>query len=194
MRSLPIRILAVAGVLALLLVGLVFAENRARDAGREVKLSMEAVDPRNLLTGHYIDLDLTQRLPVDRPCPANLPNQDKPGWLALKAIGDRHVLTGGAATREAAQKQGEIVVRGYAWCRRVPGGADGQEQDAVTLEIGVDRFHAAQADAERMERDLRAQRPGDPAQAFAIVSVGKEGRARLKAVILGGKRSDLDWW
>lgn len=193
MRFLPIRILAVAGVLALMLVGLVFAENRARDAGQEVKLAMEAVDPRNLLTGHYIDLDLTQRMPPGQPCPTNLVNHGRDGWLALKPSGDRHVLVGGGDTREAARKFGEIVVKGNAWCRGL-GDVDGQEQAAVSLEIGVDRFHAAQVDAERMERDLRVRGVGQPAQAFAIVSVGQDGRARLKAVVIEGKRMDLDWW
>lgn len=193
MRFLPVRILAVAGLLALMLVGLVFAENRARDAGQEVKLAMEAVDPRSLLTGHYIDLDLTQRMPPGKPCPTNLVNHGRDGWLALKPSGDRHVLVGGGATREAARKFGEMVVKGNAWCRGL-GNVGGQDQEAVSLEIGVDRFHAAQVDAERMERDLRALRPGQPAQAFAIVSVGQDGRARLKAVIIGGKRMDLDWW
>lgn len=187
--NLPVRILAAAGVLALVLIGLVVVESRASEAGQEVTLAMEAVDPRNLLTGHYIDLDLTQRLPAGRDCPNNMPNQGQPGWLALTRAGDRHLLSGGGATRDAARKQGEVVVRGYAWCRRV---AD--DQGAVTLEIGVDRFHAAQVDAERMERDLRVQRPGVTAPAFAVVSIGDDGRARLKAVILNGKRADLDWW
>lgn len=193
MRFLPVRILAVAGLLALVLVGLVFAENRARDTGQEVKLAMEAVDPRNLLTGHYIDLDFTQRMPSGQPCPATLVNHGRLGWLALKPAGDRHVLAGGGETRAEAAQLGPVVVKGNAWCRGLPE-VNGQEQAAVSLEIGVDRFHAAQADAERMERDLRARVAGQPAQAFAIVSVGKDGRARLKAVIIEGKRMDLAWW
>lgn len=193
MRFLPLRILAAAGLLALLLVGLVLAENRARDTGQEVKLAMEAVDPRSLLMGHYIDLDLTQRMPTGQPCPTDMVNRGRTGWLALRPAGDRHVLAGGADTREAARKLGPVVVQGHAWCRRL-GEVDGQEENAVTLEIGVKRFHAAQADAERMERELRGRLPGEPAPAFAVVSVGEDGRARLKAVIIEGQRMDLDWW
>ena len=193
MKSLPIRILAVAGLLALMLVGLVFAENRARGSGQEVKLAMEAVDPRNLLTGHYIDLDLTQRMPPGQPCPADRFYRGRDGWLALKPSGDRYVLAGGGDTRAVAAAFGPVVVRGQAWCLSV-GEVGGQEQAAMRLEIGVDRFHAAQVDAERMERDLRARVVGQPAQAFAIVSVGDDGRARLKAVVIEGKRMDLDWW
>lgn len=193
MKFLPLRILAVAGFLALLLVGLVISENRARDAGQEVTLAMEAVDPRSLLTGHYIDLDLTQRMPPGRPCPTDLVNRGRQGWLALKPAGDRHVLAGSGDTREDAGKFGAVLVKGNAWCRDL-GDVGGQAQAAVSLEIGVDRFHTAQVDAERMERELRARIVGQPAQAFAIVSVGQDGRARLKAVIIEGKRMDLDWW
>lgn len=184
--SLPLRILAAAGLLIVLLIALVVAEDRARARGREVVLPMEAVDPRNLLTGHYVDLRLTQRLAGD--CPRNLPNPASPGWLALRKEAGRHVLTGGAATRAQALKLGEVAVRGHAYCTRVP------EGEAVTLDIGVDRFHADQDEAQAMEAQLRARPGGQPLPAFVVVSVGEDGRARLKGVILDGKRTDLTWW
>lgn len=192
--SLPTRILAAAGLLAVLLLALVITENQARASGQEVVLPMEAVDPREILTGHYSDLSLTQRLPLGWACPNNLPTRDKPGWLALRPAGDHYLLNGGAPTREAARRLGPVVVQGYGWCRRVVDPITSQDVDAVTLEIGVKRFHADQDEAERMDRLLRA-RPGQGAvPAFVVVSVGKDGRARLKGVILDGQRTDLTWW
>ena len=70
-----------------------------------------------------------------------------------------------------------------------------REGNAVTLDIGVDRFHADQDEAERIERALRARRAdGSAPSAFAVVSVGADGRARLKGVIVDGRRTDLTWF
>jgi hypothetical protein len=103
-------------------------------------------------------------------------------------------VVGGASTREGARKLGPIVVRGSAWCARVVDPRIQQDVEAVTLDIGVRRFHADQDEAERMDRVLRARRPEAASQAFAVVSVGQDGRARLKGVILNGQRTDLSWW
>lgn len=191
--SLPIRILAAAVLLVGVLISLVILEDRARASGQEVVLAMEAVDPRDLLTGHYVALQLTQRMPAGQACPSNMPARNQSGWLALRKVGDRHVLTGGAQTREAARKLGDLAVQGHANCitARTPDGVDGE---AATLDIGVDRSHTDQKAAEAMEKQLRARPAGQPVSAFAVVSVGDDGRARLKGVILDGKRTDLDWW
>ena len=64
----PMRILVAALALASVLVGLVLWEDRARAQGQEVVLAMEAVDPRSLLSGHYVALDLSERLPTGGAC------------------------------------------------------------------------------------------------------------------------------
>jgi len=178
--SLSLRILAAAGALTIALAGLVVREARARAGGEEVVLAMEAVDPRNLLTGHYVQLSLTERLPAGQACPADPATQ---GWIALRPDGARHRFAGAADTREAAARLGAPVLRGRADC--LP--------DAVTLNLGVDRFHASQTEAEAIEAVLRALRPGDPPVAFAVISAGRDGRARLKAVIVEGRRIELGW-
>jgi hypothetical protein len=66
--------------------------------------------------------------------------------------------------------------------------------DIVELDIGITRFHAGQAEAEAMERAMRARTPGEPARDFAILSVGRDGRARLKGVEVNGRRIELDWF
>lgn len=188
----PLRILGAGAFLVALLIALVVVEDRARASGREVALPMEAIDPRNLLTGHYVALQLTQRLPAGQVCPPRAQPYKEGGWLALDARTGR--FRGAGETRTAALASGgDIAVKGGVYCSR-RGFLDG-EADAVTLDIGVDRFHADQQESEAIEKALRARRAnGDQVPAFAVVSVGSDGRARLKGVIMDGKRTDLTWW
>ncbi|HEX2561553.1 GDYXXLXY domain-containing protein [Phenylobacterium sp.] len=183
-RALPIRILGAAALLIAALVALVVYEGQARASGREVRLAMEAFDPRSLLTGHYAALQLADALPAGARCP----DGGDEGWIALRPEGSVHRLAGVAKTREGALKLGPVAVRGTASC--IGGGAE--EAQRVVLDIGVDRLHADQTEAEALEAALRAG-PDRP-EALAVVSVGRDGRARLKGVIVGGRRTDLDWF
>ncbi len=65
----PIRIMAAAAVLALGLVGLVVREGAARDQGREVVVDITGYDPRELLTGHYVQFQFRSEFPTGTPCP-----------------------------------------------------------------------------------------------------------------------------
>ena len=191
-RNLPLRIAAAAVVLVLLLVGVVLRENGARAAGREVLLPMEAVDPRDLLTGHYVALRLSQQLALGQPCPRAPTRFEEGGWIGLTPAGGHYRFVRVGASRQAALTGGaEVAVRGGVYCSRTAFG--NAEADVVTLDIGVDRFHADQDEAQAIEKALRERRQGE-APAFAVVSVGADGRARLKGVIVSGKRTDLTWW
>ena len=101
-RALPWRILAAALLLTMMLIGLVISESRARAAGREILLPREAVDPRNLLTGHYSALRLTQALAPGQPCPARSWSYREGGWLAREDVGGPHRLVAIAPSRAAA--------------------------------------------------------------------------------------------
>lgn len=188
--SLRLRIGAAALLLVGLLVGLVVRETAARAAGREVRLPMEAVDPRELLTGHYIDLQLTQAIPPGQSCPPGTEAvRNDPGWIALSPspTGDR--VSGFAATRPAAARLGQVTVKGRLFC--YVGASDSPGR--LTLDIGVRRFHADQRQAEAFDKALAERRRGEPPSAFAIVSVGADGTPRLKGVIIAGQRADLTW-
>jgi hypothetical protein len=190
--SLAIRIWAAALLLTLLLVGLVVRETQARAAGREVRLAMQTVDPRDLLTGHYVELQLTEALPPGQACPPGLADApNRPGWLALTPGPQFTRVSGFAATRAEAARLGPVVMRGKAYCYAAPERND--TAGSVTLDIGVRRFHADQAQAESLAKGLAERRRGD-ATAFAVVSVGEDGKARLKGVIVGGRRADLPPW
>jgi hypothetical protein len=187
----PTRILAVAALCAASLIGLVVSEGLAREGGQEITLPMAAVDPRALLSGHYVQLNFTQRLEPTDACPQG----GDWDWVALRPEGDIHVAAGGAESRELAQLVGPLPVKGSFTCSPPTPAADGVEAAPgwLTLDLGVERFHINQADAMRIERVLREQRPDEETRAFAILSVGRDGRARLRALLIDGERYELSW-
>lgn len=187
-----LRILIVAALCVAGLVGLVVRESMARDSGAEVLLAMEAIDPRSLLSGHYVIVSLRESLAAEEPCPA--PASEDP-WLALAPHADVHQLAGSAPTREEALQIAPIVVRGTFTCSTgvVPGEGFPGAPGWVMLDVGIDRFHANQTEAQRIERVLGDQRPGEDARVYAIVSIGDDGRARLRGLLVDGERLDLGW-
>lgn len=208
-RALALRIGLVALLLIVALVGLLVREDRARASGQEVRLAMEAVDPRSLLSGHYAALQLVERLVDGAACPPDLEahyGHDE-SWVALApAPGGIHRVSGGGATRAEAQQHGPLVVRGQADCRQAflaPPREPGEEgpteavrpqETFITLDIGVDRFYADQTEAEALEAALLRRGEAEAPPAFAIVSIGQDGRGRLKGVEVGGTRADLNWF
>lgn len=187
----PTRILAVAALCAASLVALVISEGFARDAGQEVTLPMAAVDPRAILSGHYVQLNFTDRLEQNESCPVATEGE----WIALRREGDIYVAAGAAPSQDEAQRIGSLPVKGTFTCSPpTPAQVDVEAMPGwLTLDLGVDRFHINQADAMRIERVLREQTAGEGARAFAVLSVGRDGRARLRALIIDGGRFDLNW-
>lgn len=187
----PVRIVAVAGLCAAALIGLVIGEGLARDGGQEITLPMAAVDPRALLQGHYVALSFTDRLEPAETCPESGDWE----WVALRREGEVYVAAGGALSREEAQRIGSLPVKGTFTCSPPQPAQPGVEATPgwLTLDLGVDRFHINQQDAERIDRVLREQVPGGETRAFAILSIGRDGRARLRALLIDGERFDLSW-
>ena len=193
-RALVWRILAAALLLTLALIGLILRENHLRDVGREAILSIDAVDPRDLLTGHYVAIRISEARPDLAVCPKGLPTPLKPGLIQLAPgpDGRHHLVTG-------PQARGELKVTGFADCQDialserappVPGGPLVLAPPIVTLDIGVHRYHADQDEAEAIDKVLRNRNPGSAA---VVVSIGPDHRARLKGLILNGKRTDITW-
>ena len=184
--GLSVRVCAAALVLAAALTGLVVREGLARAHGREVTLAIDAYDPRSVLSGHYVRFQLIDTTPPGQPCPpgTQAPNAD---WVGLSRADGRYRVTGAAASRHEAQALGEVVVRGHATCA-------GHLEDAarpIRLDVGVDRMHTDQRHAEAIARALTA-RDGPPA--LAVISVDDSGKARLKGLIVQGRRIGLSWF
>ena len=185
------QILAAAAVLALVLTGLVVREGVARAQGQEVVLEISGYDPRSLLTGHFVQFQIQSDLAVGATCPpgSGVPVQRPKTWVALQRRGDHHAATGVAPSRDVALKLGELAVRGDLDCQTGP--TDGSSR--VVMNLGVHRLHIDQAQAEAIQKTLQIGR-GEPAVARAVVSIGRDGKARLRGLIVGGKRFELDWF
>ena len=199
----PLRILAAAGLLALALVGLVARETVAREQGQEVRLALAGYDPRSLLQGHYVLFQLRYEGPAGTPCPPGadgFTRNPKP-WVALRREGDHHAPSGAAVSRAEALRLGEVAVRGTMTCLGVsttlqtPGGPERSTPEVVstTLDLGVDRIHLDQAQAEAVQGDLQRAVPGR-APGYAVLSVDGDGKARVKGLIVGRRRIDLGWF
>ena len=185
-------------------------------AGREMGLSPAVVSKRisqledrlgaRLFQRTTRHLTLTETGAGGLACPPGLTGAVE--WIALAPRGDHHSVAGGAMTRDDALKLGPLAVKGSAYCNDLPiapvRGPDEapaeaeptpepESQPVVTLDIGIDRFYADQAEALAIEDALRQAGRGGP-EAFAIVSVGQDGRARLKGVEIGGRRTELTWF
>jgi len=199
-----LRIMSVALLCVLGLIAIVVREGAARAAGREIMMEMAPVDPRALLSGHYVQLNLQATIGGADACrtfvAANAP------WLALSYNGPEYVAPpppgtpmpyapkGVAHSREAALALGEVAVRGAATCDQLPDN-EGKPQNLATVRTtfeNVSYFYVDQAEAERISGLLRRQ--GDEsARVLAILSIGNDGRARLKGLWVNGRRLELNW-
>lgn len=197
--SVPVRIVAAATLLALGLVGVVVREGMARAQGQEVRLAITGYDPRALLTGHYVQFQLVDEVSPEGVCARKADQIEfaAPAWFAVRREGGAHRIVAGAASRAAALRQGEAAIRGHATCLGVawtrPDGRRTQSPLTVAIDIGVDRIHVEQDEAEALETALRGL-DGPPPASWAVLSVDGAGKARLKGLIVGERRVDLDWF
>ena len=191
----PWRIGLAGAGLAAALAGLVGWEGRARATGREVALPVVGLDPRGLLTGHYAELEVVTPLAAAAPCPpgteAGVPegsfDEGPQGWVALQPTSGGWSVAGAAPDRTNARRLGPVTMRGTARCFPTARGT------AVAVDVGIRRFHAGQREAEALEALLR-DGAGGPPRAYALISVGRDGRARLKGLAVDGRRVELDWF
>jgi hypothetical protein len=199
MLNAPLRILIVAALCAAGLIGLVVRESMARVSGTEVLLAMEAIDPRSLLSGHYVIVALQERVAGDCVlAPPTVDEQDAPDpvsyrWLALRKNGAAHSVAGVGRTRDEALADGDVALLGTAECSEAFGPEGEAPQSVTRLNIGIERFHINQTDAERIDAIVRAQTPGQDIRAFAIIAIGRDGRARLRGLMVDGERLELSW-
>lgn len=192
------RILAVAALSILALVAVVVHEGMARDAGTEVVMPMQPVDPQSLLSGHYVAISLSEDLDAGQACPPGAetgiqPNFDasmrKPRWVALAPAAGHTRVAGVADTEAAARRFAPLVAHGDAYCvASVP-----DVTGLVATWLGVDRFHLDQAEAQRIANAM-SPTADHPAPVSAIISIGADNRARMKGVTVGAQRVAPGWY
>jgi hypothetical protein len=194
-----LRIAAVAALAVLGLIGLVARESWERDRGTELVLPMSSVDPRSVLSGNFVAITLQEPLALGQGCPpgfdaSEIYNGPPPMvWIAFRQAGDHAVAVGAASTREAAARLSPIVTRGQATCIPPPTEPDGSppQPGSVLLNLGVDRFYASQAEAKAIGDNTTGCDPGAGCPAAAILSIGQDTRARIKGLIVNGKRYQM---
>lgn len=194
--GLPQRLIAAGAVCVAALIGLVIAEGAARDAGTEVIVAMRPVDPRALLTGHYVQLSFDDAIPAGGACPPSDIESGAEGWIALRKAGDRHVVAAVMGARAAAAPLGDVIVRGAAICNPPlpPSAEDKSGQPGnITMRLAVERFHADQDEAVALETAMR-DAPDGETRVFAILSIGQDGAPRTKGLIVDGERIELTWF
>ena len=194
-----LRIVLVAGLLVAVLIGLVVREGAARAEGREVALPITGYDPRALLTGHYVQFQIQTEQPPQSPCPPGVGGGARGGerWIALRPQGLLFEPVAEDATQADALTRGPVAVRGTLSCfgaQTILDRATGLERQATTVQIdvGVDRLHVDQQQAEAIQKALRTG--GAAPEAYVILSVGHDGKARLKGLVAAGKRAELTWF
>ena len=193
MLNAPLRILIVAGLCVIGLVALVLNESAARDGGTEALLRMEAVDPRSLLSGHYVTVMPQHRLEPTDTCPIQQSESDR---VSLAPTGE--TVSGAAIyglANPTATLPDAISVKGRFLCNSPSPPVDGAEGAPgwVQLDLGINRFHINQTDALHIEQVLREQNVNEQTRAYAIISIGRDGRARLKGLLIDGERLELNW-
>jgi uncharacterized membrane-anchored protein len=223
MLNAPLRIMLVAALCVLALIGLVVREGYERSRpptlnARNIDMQMQAIDPRALLSGHYVIVSLQTRIVTHEdvaPCAEFAAVSDDESWVALAYNGPEfrippgpgtplpYAPVGAARSREAAQAIADrtggrgrgLAARGTASCAELSEDVIGPTPARVaavqTQLVGVERFHAPQEEAERIDALMREQ--GADAHVFAIVNIGRDGRARLKGLNVNGEIIELNW-
>lgn len=190
------QILQVSAFLLAALMVRIGWEGYQRFAGHEVAMRVVGLDGFELARSHTSPLVFEDRLRRDMDCPTLVGNRERAlifggHWLTLKIVQDDGLGRRGQATSASksgmdAKASNGFAVIGTATCQPL---ADGI---TIQYQLGIDRLNATPAEAAAIQAALR--RVPSPPQTQAILSIGRDGRARLMGVIVNGQRIDLKNW
>lgn len=177
-------ILAAGAFLSVMIVGAVYVNASAVASGQEVIVRAQGFDPRSFLSGHYVMLsyDFSSTASGTPDC---VIRKGAPIWAGFAAQPGKMESTAPtyACSRNELPK-GLLALKGKA-------------TGYGRIDFGIERFYAPQKDAERIEKALQRFNPDIPPDkqppVYAVMSVGKDGQARLKALLLGEERIELSW-
>jgi uncharacterized membrane-anchored protein len=181
------RAIGLAVLSTIFLLGMVGNEHVRRTTGAEIILRTRPVDPRDLIRGAYVQLEYE----VERVHLPDLPTAADPsGWRA------NDVLFLALRQDESGQW------RPYSLTRNKPAGglavrasyvrredyADVTEPGKnipvdILIDIGADRYFSDSEGAKALEKRAREQGALD-----VVLSVGKDGKAVIKGLIIDGEK------
>lgn len=175
-RWLVLAAVAVAAVQIGFLISMIAGRAAVLRNGQEVVLSVEPVDPRDLLRGDYVTLTYNiSRLPA--ALFAEVPEQParsrggRAVFVRLKADEDgvfQPVAARFDVRPETSPDEGEVDIRGET--RSNP-----QRRQPIFVRYGVERFYVPEGEGRQIEQDLRER-------SFRMkVAVGRDGVAQIKS-------------
>jgi len=176
-RWLIVAAVAVAVVQIAFLVSMIAGRAAVLRNGQEVVLSVEPVDPRDLLRGDYVTLTYNiSRLPVglfsEPPAQKAEDRRGRTVFVRLKADQDgvfQPVAARFDVRPEPAPAEGEVDIRGQTrsnWATAT---------QFMFVRYGIERFYVPEGEGKEIERDMRER-------AFRMkVAVGRDGAAQIKS-------------
>ncbi len=186
-RFLTLRLLLAGAVLSLGLIAAAATHIAAVTSGTEIIIPAQAFDPRALLTGHYAQL----RYAISEAGASAVSVAPKPAWQPVwvaiapaDEVGEWKTVSVMADKPQAAPTGGHLV-RAEARVRK---------EAPADLRYGIERIYAQQSEAEAIDRAVRTVGEGADARLKVVASLGRDGRLRVKALIMGGQRTDFGWW
>lgn len=185
-RFLPLRLLAAGLLLSAGLAAAAVMHISAVASGSEVIIPAQAFDPRALLTGHYAQLRYAISQAGAEAVAGVAPKPGwQPVWVAIVPAENDWKAVSVTAQKPAAAPAGGHLVRAEA---RV------HKDSPADLRYGIERIYAQQGEAEAIERAVRAVGESEDSRLKVVAALGRDGRLRVKGLVMGGKRTDLGWW
>jgi len=195
MRLVPIRLLLVGALLTAGLVVSVVRHVEAVAGGTEIVLAAQGYDPRSILRGQYSEMRFAISQVSGLPWPAGWPDAYSIKDVFVTIVPDRDDWRVAAVSlkRDAAPAEGHVVKASGASYK---GAKDSAPANTIhwDLTYGIERIYLQQSEAEAIDKMLRGAPADAPPHVQVVASLGTDGRLRLKAVIVDGKRTDFTWW
>ena len=166
-------LIAVLALQSAWILGTSFQQERLLNAGREILLETQPVDPRDLLRGDFVRLNYTiSDIPREKFLPAvtnELP-ADKTVYVALALSGTNQFWNvTRASLNKISPEGGEVILRGKSeWSWRSGSGF-------VRVEYGLEKYFVAEG-------------TGNPRGKLTVQAVvSNSGKASIKEVFINGK-------
>jgi hypothetical protein len=169
-----------------------------RRQGTEVAMTMDPYDPQALLSGHYVKIALNEALAAGQACPPGVPQGDQTSgaalhagsrWVALAPHAGHYSVAGAGLTRGEAAKYGSLVAVGDAYCQAING-----DPPTLIADLGVSQVSLSQPEAQRIS-GLQSAAPASPGSGvLVLLSIGQDGQARPKGLLVGAQRVEPSWY
>ena len=197
-RDIPIRVrgIGLLIILTLLLIGMAAHEQVRRVTGEEIIVKAYPVDPRDMLRGAYVAIDYdiedihANELSEPPLFTSPLVGQTLPVWLVVNRAPDGCAVSRVLERKPAAIGKDDILLRAkWRNARELhspvsPPTNRERGYPNFTVDIGADRYFADEARAKELQQAISDR------QFQVVLSIGGDGRAVIKGLVLDGVRHD----